>query len=149
MKKSKFWQLLAVCIASLATPLLANAQQAAQQTSQQPAKTVAPPPELQKLEEGEAPAVTIRKPGEGPNDITQKSEQGRVTEVKVKSGSSTYYVKPQSTAGTLQPGDGPVRGAQWQVKEFDMGHRQRKEGEAALPDSDAGLPPPTMATPKN
>lgn len=145
MNKSKVWQLLTVCIASLATPLLV----AAQQTSQ-PSKSIAPPPpELQKLEEGEAPSVTVRKPGEAPGDITQKTEQGRVTEVKVNSGGSTYYVKPQSTAGTLQPGDGPVRGAQWQIKEFDMGHKQRKEGEAAQADTDAGLAPPAIATPKN
>jgi hypothetical protein len=145
MNKSKVWQLLTVCIASLATPMLVSAQQAPQ-----PPKTVAPPPpELQKLEEGEAPAVTVRKPGETPGDITQKTEQGRVTEIKVNSGGSTYYVKPQSTAGTLQPGDGPVRGAQWQIKEFDMDHKQRKEGEAAQADADAGLPPPAAATPKN
>jgi hypothetical protein len=142
MNKSKAWQLLAVCIASLATPLLVNAQQAA--------KTAAPPPpELQKLEEGEAPAVSVRKPGERPADMTQKREQGKVTEVKVTSGGSTYYVKPQSQAGTLQPGDGPVRGAQWQIKEFDLGKKARKEGEAVQADGDAGLPPPTVAPSKN
>ncbi|WP_211460794.1 DUF2782 domain-containing protein [Collimonas silvisoli] len=145
MNKSKVWQLLAVCIASLATPLLVNAQQSAQQ----PAKNAAPPPpELQKLEEGEAPAVTIRKPGVGPAEITQKREQGKVTEVKVTSGGSTYYVKPQSQAGALQPSDSPVRGAQWQVKEFDLGQKAHKPGEAVQTDGDAGLPPPTVSPDK-
>ena len=142
MNKSKVWQLLAICIASIATPVLVNAQQ--------PPQTVAPPPpELQKLDEGEAPAVTIRKPGEGPADITEKREQGRVTEVKVNSGGSTYSVKPQSQAGTLGPNDGPVRGAQWQIKEFDLGQKPRKEGEAAQTNGDPGLPPPTIPASQN
>jgi len=145
MNKSKVWQLLAAGIAVLATPLLVNAQQA----SQFPAKNAAPPPpELQKLEEGEAPAVTIRKPGEGSGEITQKREQGRVTEVKVNSGGSTYYVKPASQAGTLQPGESLPRGAQWQIKEFDLGQKAHKPGEAVQTDSDAGLPPPTVSPDK-
>lgn len=145
MNKSKVWPLLAICLASLATPLLASAQQATP-----PAKTIAPPPpELQKLEEGEAPSVTIRKPGEDNGDITQTRQQGRVDEVKVKSGSSTYYVKTPSQAGTLGPTDAPPRGAQWQIKEFDLGQKIRKPGEAVQSDSDAGLPPPAIAEPKN
>ncbi len=140
--KSKIWQLLAICIASIATPLLVHAQQ--------PPKTIAPPPpELQKLDEGEAPAVTVRKPGEAPAEITEKRDQGRVTEVKVNSAGSTYYVKPQSQAGTLGPNDGPVRGAQWQIKEFDLGQKPRKEGEAAQTNGDPGLPPPTISKPGN
>ncbi|AMO93695.1 hypothetical protein CFter6_0977 [Collimonas fungivorans] len=145
MNKSQVWQLLAAGIVSLATPLLVNAQQAPQ-----PSRNAAPPPpELQKLEEGEAPAVTIRKPGDEPAGISQKREQGRVTEVKVESGGSTYYVKPGSQAGTLQPGDSIPRGAQWQIKEFDLGQKARKPGEAVQSDSDAGLPPPTVEPSKN
>lgn len=144
MNKSKAWQLLAVGLASIATPLLGHAQQ--------PARTVAPPPpELQKLEEGETPAVTIRKQGGGANEITEKREQGRVTEIQVKSGGSTYYLKPQE-GGAEVPGTlptTPVRGAQWRIKEFDLGQKHRKEGEAMQTDSDAGLPPPTIQAPKN
>ena len=125
MNNSKVWPLLAIYIASIATPLLMNAQQ--------PTKTIAPPPELQKRDEGEAPEVTIRKSGEGPADITEKREQGRVTEVKVNSAGSTYYMKPQSQDGLLGSNDGPVRGAQWQIKEFDLGQKPRKESEAVQP----------------
>jgi hypothetical protein len=145
MNKSKVWPLLAICLASLATPLLASAQQATP-----PAKTTAPPPpELQKLEEGEAPPVTVRKPGEDNGNITQTRRQGRVDEVKVTSGGSTYYVKTPSQAGTLGPTDAPPRGAQWQVKEFDLGQKAHKPGEAVQSDSDAGLPPPALPATKN
>ena len=57
-----------------------------------------PPPRLERLEEGDAPAVTI--PGGGPAEksITEKREQGRVTEVEVRTGRSTYVVKPINPA---------------------------------------------------
>src|SRR5438876_884154 len=124
MNNSKVWQLATVCIAFLATPLLTQAQQA-------PRASAPPPPELQHLEEGEAPSITIRKPEGGQGNITEKREQGRVTEIKVQKGGSTYYLKPQQVVGTSVPGDtpsSPARGAQWQVKEFDLGQKQRKEG---------------------
>lgn len=145
MNKSKVWHLLTVCLASFAMPILVSAQQAPL-----PAKTAAPPPpELQKLEEGEAPAVTIRKQGEGNNNITETRQQGRVTEAKVKSGGSTYYVKPPSQAGTLQPGESLPRGAEWRIKEFDLGQKVRKPGQAVQSDNDAGLPPPAATPQKN
>jgi hypothetical protein len=106
--------------ASLSSPLAA-AQQAA------PAAIAPPPPELQNLDEGEPPAVTIKKPGDGQgsgNSITERRDHGQTTEVKVKSGPSTYYVKPQQQLGSSTAGDaqsGPPSGAQWQVKEFDWG----------------------------
>ncbi len=123
MNNPKVWPLLAICIASIATPLLLNAQQLT--------KTIAPPPEPQKYDQGEAPGVTIHKPGEGPADITEKHEQGRVTEVKVNSARSTYYMKSQPQAGLLESNDGSVRGAQWQIKKFDLGQKPYNEGEAA------------------
>ena len=77
-----------------------------------------PPPRLERLEEGDAPAVTI--PGGGP---AEKREQGRVTEVEVRTGRSTYVVKPLNPAGSALPGDaqtGSNRAAQFKVKEFDL-----------------------------
>ncbi|MET0963309.1 MAG: hypothetical protein ABWY05_10940 [Noviherbaspirillum sp.] len=84
---------------------------------------VPPPPELERLEEGEAPAVTI--PGGGPAEksITQKREQGRVTEVEVRTGRSTYVVKPLTPSGSALPGDTQAntnRAPQFKVKEFDL-----------------------------
>jgi hypothetical protein len=88
---------------------------------------VPPPPRLERLEEGEAPAVTI--PGGGPAEksITEKREQGRVTEVEVKTGRSTYVVKPLSPSGSALPGDTQAntnRAAQFKVKEFDLSKPQ-------------------------
>jgi hypothetical protein len=111
-------------LAAWASCLPAGAQQAAETPA---------PPKLEKLEEGNAPAVTIR----GSTDeqkITQKREQGRVTEVKVKTGNSTYYLKPNVPAGSATPGDAQsdtTRPAQWQVLEFDWKREQDKKAAAA------------------
>ena len=104
------------------------------------------PPTLEKVEEGEAPAITIRGATPSETQITQKREQGRVTSVKVHSGKNTYYAKPNTPAGSALPGDAQsdaTRGAQWQVKEFDMKRQQdQKRSEAA------SVPVPPAAEPK-
>lgn len=99
-------------------PLLVGAQQ---------------PPVLEKLEEGEPPAITIRKP-DTEKQITEKRQQGKVTEVKVKSGKNTYYLKPADPAGSALRGDGQsklTRAAQWPVLEFDLGAGKEKAAETA------------------
>jgi hypothetical protein len=118
-------------------PLLVGAQQ---------------PPVLEKLEEGEPPAITIRKP-DTEKQITEKRQQGKVTEVKVKSGKSTYYLKPADPAGSAMRGDGQsdeIRAAQWPVLEFDMGGKKKKAAEeaaAAAAAKDAGAAQPAAKTP--
>ncbi|CAN5152489.1 hypothetical protein BH11PSE11_BH11PSE11_32350 [soil metagenome] len=114
------------CIATLAA-ISAQAQQT-------PANA---PPKLEKLDEGEAPAITIRNP-DASKKVTEKRQQGKVTEVKVQSGKSTYYAKPNQPAGSALPGDAQSntnRAAQWQVMEFGKG----KEGKEAAPPP--ALPP--------
>ena len=99
-------------------PLLGNAQQ---------------PAKLEKLEEGDVPAVIIRKP-DTEKKITEKREQGKVTEVKVQTGKSTYYLKPNEPAGAALPGDAESnenRGAQWSVHEFDLGRKKKGLKQAA------------------
>jgi hypothetical protein len=117
MRTPLFRTALASTISAIALlPLLAAAQQSPQQPPQAP-------PQLEKLDEGEAPAITIRK-NEGQQRITEKKEGGKVTEVKVQSGKSTYYLKPNEQAGNAQPGDAQSntnRPAQWKVLEFDLG----------------------------
>ncbi|WP_051567005.1 DUF2782 domain-containing protein [Herminiimonas sp. CN] len=122
MRLSLAWITVGSGLAACAIPLLVGAQQ---------------PPVLEKLEEGEPPAVTIRKP-DTEKQITEKRQQGKVTEVKVKSGKSTYYLKPVSPAGSALRGEGQsdeIRAAQWPVLEFDMGAKKKKttasEAEAA------------------
>lgn len=91
--------------------------------AQQPLADAPPPPRLERLEEGEAPAVTIPGGGQPERSITEKREQGRVTEVEVRTGRSTYVVKPLNPAGSALPGDtqsNTNRAAQFKVKEFDL-----------------------------
>lgn len=118
MRLSSAWITVASGLAACAMPLLVGAQQ---------------PPVLEKLEEGEPPAITIRKP-DTEKQITEKRQQGKVTEVKVKSGKSTYYLKPADPAGSAMRGDGQsdeMRAAQWPVLEFDMGVKKKKAAEEA------------------
>ncbi|WP_034299658.1 hypothetical protein [Herbaspirillum sp. RV1423] len=116
---------VSLCFSLLMLSSLAHAQA----VSDKPAP---PPPELQTLEEGEPPAVTIKKPGEeegSGNSITERRDHGQTKEVKVKSGPSTYYLKPKEQLGSSVPGDvqsGPPTGAQWQIKEFDWGSKKKK-----------------------
>ena len=61
--------------------------------------------------------------GQPERSITEKREQGRVTEVEVRTGRSTYVVKPLNPAGSALPGDTQAntnRAAQFKVKEFDL-----------------------------
>lgn len=119
MHTSRIWPIVIVCFAAYAAPLLANAQQ--------PANPAPPPPQTQKLEEGEAPTITIRQPGADEQPITQTRKQGKVSEVKVNSGSSTYYLKSNEQAGSTLPGDtesSAMRGSQWQVLQFDLSKKK-------------------------
>lgn len=105
-------------LAACAIPLLVSAQL---------------PPTPEKLEEGAPPAIIIRKPDTA-KQITEKRQQGKVTEVKVKSGNSTYYLIPVDPAGSALRGDGQsneMRAAQWPVLEFDLGLKKKKAAAAA------------------
>lgn len=129
MCTNKAWRLIIAGIAIQAISLAASAQQ---------------PPKLEKLEEGEAPAVTIRKPDQKSRIQEKRAPGGKVTEVKVTTGGSSYVVKPNEPAGSAQPGDlqsNTIRPAQWEVKEFDLGRPKTKEQEEAQA-ADVPAPPP-------
>jgi hypothetical protein len=105
-----------------------------------------PPPQLERLEEGAAPAVTIPGGGQPERSITEKREQGRVTEVEVRTGRSTYVVKPLSPAGSALPGDTQAntnRAAQFKVKEFDLSKPEdlRPQSQPQAPQAPAAPPP--------
>lgn len=122
MRSLKVWPIAAGFVASCATILPAAAQQG----------NAPPPPQMEKLEEGQEPAVTIRKPGEERKIEEKRAPGGKVKEIKVTKGKNTYYLKPNEPAGSAQPGDqegAANRGAQWEVMEFDLGRRKAKEGE--------------------
>ena len=123
----------------LALTLLAHAASVSAQAN-------APAPQkLEKIEEtGESPITVTARPG-GESKITEKREQGKVTEVKVTSGASTYSLKPNTPAGSALPGDAvgsANRGPQWQVMEFDLGKKKKTQSEQEAADT----PPPTPAT---
>src|SRR3954469_7496678 len=63
------------------------------------------PPKLERIEEGSDTPITVTPPKGANRKITEKKEGGRVTEVKVQSGKSTYYMQPNVPAGNAQPGD--------------------------------------------
>jgi hypothetical protein len=153
MRTSKiwsFWSHIAVLAAVTALPLHAGAQQAPQPTS-------AAPPQLETVDEikdsgdnkdsaKDVPSITIRKPKQQNNQTVEKRDSsGKVTEVKVTSGKSTYYLRPNEPAGSALPGDAessPTRAAQWSVGEFSWGRAPAKEAEAAKAAKAASVPPP-------
>ncbi|RZI41848.1 DUF2782 domain-containing protein [Herbaspirillum sp. HC18] len=102
------------------------------------------PPKLENLEEGEPPAVTIRKPEQKSRIEEKRAPGGRVTEVEVTSGGSSYVIKgndmPGSTSGSDQRAN-TIRVPQWQIKEFSLGSPKGKEQEAA----EFAAPPPPEA----
>jgi len=114
------WML--VGFASLSTPAMVLAQQKA--------KSAPPPPELEKLDEGPETGVTIIKP-QPRNKITEKHEKGKVNEVEVKSGGSTYTLRGDPAIGNTAkgtPNGDANRPAMWTVLEFG-GPKEVKEAE--------------------
>jgi hypothetical protein len=139
MRTIKFWPAFMACAALTATPLSGWAQQQA--------GNAPPPPKLEKLEEGEAPAVTIRKPSQERKITEKRAPGGKVTEVKVTSGKNTYYVKPNDAAGSAVAGDmqsNEARPAQWEVMEFDLGRSKEAKQEQA--EQTAPVPPAPAAS---
>ncbi len=106
------------------------------------------PPKLEKIEEVADDAVTISSKQQSENKITERRDNnGNVVEATVKSGPSTYTVKPNHPVGASLPGDmtsGNQRGPMWTVLEFDLGKKKKKTPEEeAAPDTDVP-PPPTV-----
>jgi hypothetical protein len=129
MRSLKAWPTVAAFIAAYATTLPAGAQQ---------------PPRLEKLEEGEPPAVTIRKPEQERKITEKRAPGGKVKEVKVTTGKSTYYLKPNDPVGSGLPGDtqsNTTRPAQWEVLEFDASRTKEAKEAAETHTAPAPRPP--------
>jgi len=106
----------------------------------------ATPPQLEKIEEVDNPVTVTSNPNSG-TKIVEKREGGRVTEAKVKSGKSTYTVKPNTPAGSALPGDAAGlanRGPQWTVLEFDILAKKKKRSSEEAEKDDAPPPPPAQ-----
>ncbi|HWT73082.1 MAG TPA: DUF2782 domain-containing protein [Oxalicibacterium sp.] len=108
-----------LCSAVTLSAALLAAQAAHAQSAPTGQDIAPPPPETQRLEEGEAPAVKIAPPSTE-KKITEKKSQGRVTEVKVQTGRTTYYAYPNDAPGAMR-GDAQSessRPVQFRVGEF-------------------------------
>lgn len=127
-------QLGSICLGLLAGPAFAA------DTASVPSSA---PPVTQKLETGStsgAPAATATSdikperpageikapPDKNATKLTERRVAGKVTEVEVKKGKNTYYVKPND------PDARGIRGAQWKVGEFGG---PKTTTDAAAPDS--------------
>lgn len=112
-------------LALVALALTAGTAQA-QTTGTKPSDT---PPRLERLEEGEQPAITIRKPEEKSGTTVTRDNNGNIVETRVKTDKTTYYVRPNRQPGNSQPGDlqsSGNRAAQFKVKEFGPGAKKKE-----------------------
>ena len=139
LRTSELFTALSLC-------LLAPVAFAQAQSQPQPRPSEAPP-KLEVIEQGADAPITVAPPRTGGTKITEKKEGGRVTEVKVKSGKSSYTMRPNIPAGNAQPGDGQssaIRAPQWTVLEFDLGGNKKNTDKEAVPDAATAPPPPPM-----
>ncbi len=139
MRTLKVWPIFTACVAAYAIPLAVHAQQASGDA----------PPQLEKLEEGEAPVVTIRRPDQQGSVVEKRERGGIVSEVQVNRGNSTYYLRPNTQAGSAMYGDGQsnnLRAPQWRIGEFDL-RRSDQDREAEARAAGSTPPPPAMPAP--
>jgi hypothetical protein len=135
MPTSKLWPVCALIL--LGQSALASAQTASPTVSPSAA-----PPQLEQIEEGSdtpitAP-ITINSKPAPKTQVSEHREQGNVTEVKVTSGGSTYYLKPNSPTDTTSSSN---RGPQWRIMEFDLGSKKKKQSNEEVPEDTAPPPP--------
>lgn len=106
------------------------------------------PPKLEKLEEVADDPVTVTSKQAPERQITERRDNsGKVVEATVKSGPSTYTLRPTQPVGSSLPGDamaGTPRGPQWTVMTFGGKKTKPTEDDAAA-DTDAPPPPPPAA----
>ncbi len=109
--------LVAACFAISASTLVAAQD-----------KTAPPPPKLEKLEEGPDSDVKLIKQESNKLKTVERKENGKVSEVQVRTGKSNYTVKANNAPKGTPEGDAN-RAAQWKVLEFG-GNKQSKEVES-------------------
>ncbi|ATQ74370.1 hypothetical protein CR152_07505 [Massilia violaceinigra] len=136
LRTSSLCKTLALCL--LAHANLAGAQQS---------KPSDAPPKLERIDDGNLAPVTPATPAPRANEpkITEKREGGRTTEVKVKTGKSSYTMKGTNPAGGSSTGDAAgstLRPPQWTVGEFDLNKKKKAASEAAADTEAAPVPPP-------
>jgi hypothetical protein len=143
LRTSHFWKLFSLCLLAHASG--ASAQQSAPSSA---------PPKIERIEPAsDIPATLPTKNTSGPQITEKRGNGGQATEVTVKSGGSTYTIKPNPQIGNAQPGDvqggGAIRAPQWKVLEFDLGKKKQseREAEAAAAEAAAAAPAPPPPPP--
>jgi hypothetical protein len=138
-RTTSVWQLLALGL--LAQAGFAQAQQTPPSSA---------PPKMERVPEGsDTPITTVPTAprGQAPK-VVEKRQDGRVTEVQVTSGKSSYTMKANPPEAVSQPGDpasGGLRPPQWKVLEFDFGKKKQAADAAAAAEAAAAPPPPPSA----
>ena len=125
--------------------MLACASLAQAQQSQQPSSSA--PPKLERIEEGTDTPITVTPQQRSGAKINEKREGGRVTEVQVTTGNSSYTMKGAVPGSATQTGDATgstLRPPQWKVLEFDLFKKKQKEGEDADAATATAPPPPPL-----
>jgi len=108
------------------------------------------PPRLERLEEG-APAGTSQTPNAGKGITESRDNSGAVTEIEVRTGPSTYYLRPNGQVGNAQPGDQQSSGnraAQYRIKEFGLGRKKAVTPSETSPTGEETITPPAPSLTK-
>jgi hypothetical protein len=132
--------------------MLAHASFALAQQAQQPPSSA--PPKLERIEEGSDTPITVTPQQRGGAKVNEKREGGRVTEVQVTSGKSSYTMKGTAPGSVVQTGDSTgstLRPPQWKVMEFDLFKKKqtdREDADAATANAPPPPPPPPAAIKK-
>lgn len=133
---SKAWPAIIVLTTIGTTPFAAHAQEATARTT---------PPVLERLVEDASDKAAAPPRTSAPASTTEKrAPGGRVTEIRVSNGGSTYYLRPQSPASTaLSAGEG--RTTQWNVLNFELPGSAKPERSVSDATAPAPVPPPPRA----
>ena len=110
------------------------------------------PPKLERIEPGSDTPITVTpQQRSGANrsgtDINEKREGGRVTEVQVTTGGSSYTMQGAAPGSVAQTGDATgstLRPPQWKVMEFDLFKKKQKDAEEADAGTATAPPPPPL-----
>lgn len=121
---------LAIALALCAAVTAVSAQPAPRAPSLPPSDAGTPlaAPEAEHSEETEEAPRTV---------VTETRDRGQVTGATVTRGNNTYFLKPNTQAGSAQAGDAQSSGnraAQWQIFQFDW---QREPDRPDVPPPDA------------
>ena len=95
------------------------------------------PPKLERIEKDSETPITVTPQQRSGARINEKREGGRVTEVQVTTGGSSYTMQGAAPGSVAQTGDATgstLRPPQWKVMEFDLFKRKQK----AVEEVDAG-----------